>query len=306
MKKIGWVLILALIIVFISSEFILRTCFGFCHAPLYVESSKYEYICAPNQNIYRFGNHIIYNSYSQRSDEPDTSKFIILGLGDSVMNGGVQTDNKDLATSILSEEKGVQMLNISAGSWGPDNCFAYLKEHGLFNAKAIVLVVSSHDAYDNMDFQPVVGVHKSYPKQQYSLAWVELFDRYLLPRFQKVQTEDPDQQVLAGIDINKAKNPHVVKKFNIGFDSLKSLAEENSIPLCIYLHPDRKEFAAHSYNQQGLEIITWAKENNIPICLGINKEVESGFRDGIHINKEGQKRLAQSIRNILIEQKILQ
>lgn len=40
----------------------------------------------------RFGNHIHYNSYSQRSDEPDTTKVIILGLGDSVIYGGVQVD----------------------------------------------------------------------------------------------------------------------------------------------------------------------------------------------------------------------
>lgn len=38
------------------------------------------------------------------------------------------------------------MLNISAGSWGPDNCAAYLKHYGLFGAKAMSLLVSSHDA----------------------------------------------------------------------------------------------------------------------------------------------------------------
>lgn len=204
MKKIGFVFIF-LCCFFIITEIILRNLFGFCHSPLYMESDKYEYICKPNQNLYRFGNHVIYNSYSQRSDEPDSSKLIILGLGDSVINGGVQTDNKDLATSIISEEENIQMLNISAGSWGPDNCYAYLKENGLFNAKAIILVVSSHDAYDDMDFQPVVGVHKSYPAKQYSLAWIELFDRYLIPKLLKIRIADPDEQVLAGISINKAQ-----------------------------------------------------------------------------------------------------
>lgn len=98
----------------------------------------------------------------------------------------------------------------------------------------------------------------------------------------------------------------MIKKFNGGFDSLKILAEQNNIPFYIYLHPDKKEFTAHSYNQQGLEIITWANKNNVPIYLGINYEKETGYRDGIHINKEGQKLLSKVMKEILTEQKILQ
>lgn len=55
--------------------------YGFAEAPLYKASGSYEYIAKPNQDMMRFGNHIHYNSYSQRSDEPDTTKVIILGLG---------------------------------------------------------------------------------------------------------------------------------------------------------------------------------------------------------------------------------
>ena len=101
----------------------------------------------------------------------DSTKIIILGLGDSVLFGGLQSDQDSIATSIFTnEEKKYQMLNISSGIWGPDNCAAYLKEKGFFNAKKMFLVVSSHDAYDNMNFSPVVGVHKSYPNRQYTLA----------------------------------------------------------------------------------------------------------------------------------------
>ena len=154
--------------------------YGFANAPLFEESIAYEYIAKPNQDMMRFGNHIHYNSYSQRSDEPDTTKVIILGLGDSVINGGVQVDQDDIATSLFTKETGMQMLNISVGSWGPDNCAAYLRENGLFGAKAMFLVVSSHDAHDNINHQPVVGVHPSYPDKQYPLAWAELLDGNVL------------------------------------------------------------------------------------------------------------------------------
>jgi acetyltransferase-like isoleucine patch superfamily enzyme len=34
---------------------------------------------------------------------------------------------------------------------------SYLRENGLFGAKAMFLVVSSHDAHNNINHQPVVG-----------------------------------------------------------------------------------------------------------------------------------------------------
>ena len=80
----------------------------------------------------------------------------ILVFGDSVLNGGSLTDHKKLATTLLEKslqkscDPLIRVLNISAGSWGPDNAFSYLKKHGDFNASAIVLFFSSHDAHDNM------------------------------------------------------------------------------------------------------------------------------------------------------------
>lgn len=205
MHKIYYLAILLIILV--GGEFILRHFMGLTQAPLYFKSDKYEYMACPNQDGYRFGNHYHYNSYSQRSEEPDTTKQIILGLGDSVIFGGVQTDQDSLATTIFTKETGIQMLNISAGGWGPDNCAAYLREKGLFHAKAMFLLVSSHDAHDNMTFEPVVGIHPSYPKENYKLAYWELLERYILPRIFKKKSKklDPDQQVNAntGIDIKK-------------------------------------------------------------------------------------------------------
>lgn len=177
--------------------------------PLYAASDKYEYMALPNQSGVRLGNRYYYNDFSMRSDEVKPHKKHILGLGDSVIYGGVQTNQDSLTTSLFSVETGMQMLNISAGSWGPDNCAAYLKEKGMFDAKGIFLLVSSHDAHDNMDFMPVVGVHPSYPDKQYFCAMAEVLCRYIYPRyikplFDKGNKElDPDQTVLAGVDIHK-------------------------------------------------------------------------------------------------------
>lgn len=278
---------IALTLIFV--EVALRLIWGFCDSPLSVESDKFEYICAPSQDRHRFGHHIFYNSYSQRSDEPDSARIIVLGLGDSVINGGVMTDNDSLATTLASNDH-VQILNISAGSWGPDNCAAYLKQFGTFSAKKILLVVGSGDVYDNMDFQKVVGVHKSYPKTQYKLAIWELIDRYLIPRIIKPKTLDPDQKVLQGVGIHKKG-----KMFNPGFSQIKAMADSLHIEMSIYLHPDQKEFDNKKYNEQGDEIMRWAQKNGVCLTKGMNMPGfgKDCYRDGIHINTKGQKILAK-------------
>ena len=182
MKKYLIYIIAVVVIVLIGAELFLRVYYGFCDAVLATESAKYEYIAQPSQDRFRFRNTIKYNSLSMRSEEIDTAAILILGFGDSVINGGVQTDHGSLATTILSDtltklyNKKVQFLNIAMGSWGPDNCYAYLNEHGDLGARHIFLFVSSHDAYDNMTFEKIVDHHESYPSSQYPLALIELVD----------------------------------------------------------------------------------------------------------------------------------
>lgn len=288
-------------ILFLSSEVALRTVWGFCDAPLSIESEKYEYIFAPNQDRHRFGKHVKYNSFSQRSEEPKKGKKKVLGCGDSVINGGAHTDQKDLATTLFETLTGAQMLNISAGSWGPDNCAAYLEEKGTFGAEGVILVVSSHDAHDNMDFKPAVGLSVSLPEKQYSLAIAELVDRYLWPRVAelfkspKINENDPDAAVNAGIQKSG-------KVFNPGFEQLRMIAEKDGMKFAIYLHPEKSEIEVGAYNEQGEEIIAWAKDNNVPLYLGLEEgESLEGLRDNIHLNELGQQRMAACFKIIYQE-----
>lgn len=283
-------------------EFTLRFVFGFCDAVLYQSSPAYEYIAQPNQHRYRFFSHIDYNSYSQRSDEPDSTKTIVLGLGDSVIFGGTMLDQDSIATTLFSKETGMQMLNISSGSWGPDNCAAYLKEKGTFGAKAMVLVCSSHDAFDVMSHIPVVGIYPNYPDKQYKLAIWEVIDRYLMPRikvyFSGKQLLDPDAQV-----VEKVKSDEGVaqKSFNFdpGFDQLLQISEEKHIPFFIYLHPEKGEVEKNEYKEGGKLIIDWANTHHVKLVDGLKEGVTTDmFRDVIHLNEKGQRNLADSFNRI--------
>ena len=278
----------------IGGEILLRVLCGFTHAPLYQESRKWEYMTCPNQDGYRFGRHFHFNSFGQRSEEPDSSKTIILGLGDSVLFGGMMIDQDSTSTYIFNKMSGMQMLNISSGSWGPDNCAAYLKHYGIFGAKAMFLLVSSHDAHDNMDFGSVVGHHIYYPNEQFQVAWLELYYRYLLPKMKEYcihhfndnhQDMDPDQKVLNEIGgIHKDGN-----SFNPGFNQLKQIADSTQIPLIVCLHPETIEVEAGKYNKQGLEIIYWCKKNDVLFISELDEGIGLDmYRDRIHTNEKGQ------------------
>lgn len=217
----------------------------------------------------------------------------ILGLGDSVINGGTLTDQDSLATTLISKaltsilQKKTLMLNISAGSWGPDNAAAYVKKYGSFGAKMIVLVVSSHDAHDNMHFEKIVGISPDFPDHQYPLATLELWDRYIWPRYFKSHFVKVERDKELGIYKNDTA-------FNTGFNSLLHYSERKKLPLLVYLNPETSEIHAKQYNSQGKEIISFCNKNNIPLVLGLDQGFnENDYRDNIHLNERGQRQLAE-------------
>ena len=284
-----------LIIVLITGiiELALRLIWGFGTPVLYSASQDYEYIYAPDQDVRRYGNHILTNSLGMRSPEPQPDDSIrILYLGDSVINGGTLTSQDNLASNLMAESlskmsgKKVNVLNISAGSWGPDNAAAFIKKHGTFNAKAMVMVFSSHDAFDNMDFEPVVDRNIHYPGHNPKSAISEVFLRYLMPHFGNIfgVSEYSSEKLM----INKQRTV-----FNSGWNDLREIAEKNSIPLIVVLHAEEAEVENGKYNRYGLRILDSLQMHHVTyitdLTAGINKNY---YRDFIHLNDAGQKFLS--------------
>jgi hypothetical protein len=298
-------------------ELILRFGYGFCSAPLYIKDPDYEYIYAPNQTVKRFGNTIKTNSLSMRSDElSPADSLVMLLIGDSVVNGGSLTNNKDLASTLLESDlakelgRPVRVLNISAGSWGPDNAFAYLKKHGIFGAKVIGLVASSHDAYDVMTHHEQVGIDPNLPDKQYKLALSELWNRYIYPiyfrniKFNHVYYAPNEEKV----DSTHVEKPKGIWKngdhFNPGFQELHQFAKENNVSFFIYLHPEIEEVRNKEYNEQGQDIIRVARHDSIrlfeelsvPPLLEYYRE-----KDVVHYNEVGQRFMASQLLPLYLE-----
>ena len=182
-----------LLVGLIAAELFLRVRFGLGDPPLFIADPEIEYLFAPSQEVSRLGNRIHYNAYSMRSDDFPKAKtnpreLRVLAVGDSVINGGAQTDQADVATSILQRRLTdalggpVVVGNVSASSWGPINELAYVKRFGLFDADVLLIVVSSHDYADVPTPEPEVGVQLGLPDRKPLLAVQEVVVRYVWPR----------------------------------------------------------------------------------------------------------------------------
>jgi hypothetical protein len=293
-KKWPWVIGLSALALLIVAELTLRVAFGFCDAVLYRTDKNFEYIPIP-QNRVRFGNRSFYNSFSQRNDEITPADSILIdGFGDSVLNGGTLIDQDHTATAkltrYLSARRGVpvKVLNIAAGSWGPDNCFAYLRHYGDFHCKSMFLVVSSHDAFDDMTFAPTVGVDPEHPATQYTFALWELIDRYVWPRLLHRKKQE-------NLFIDK-RTPGV--PFNTGFAAFFHYCDSAHIPLLVYLHAERGEVLAGQYDDQGQMIIDSCTAHHIPLVKELDYHLAPAlYRDIIHFNDEGQERMFEILRD---------
>jgi hypothetical protein len=320
--------VIFLLIVAGAAEAFLRLEYGFCNAPLYVSDPAFEYIYAPNQDVKRFGNRVITNAFSMRNDPVlPTDTLVVLLVGDSVINGGSMTDQDSLASGFLEKKlsltlkKRVRVLNISAGSWGPDNIAAYLKKFGLFNAKLICLVTSSHDAHDIMAHESQVGIDPNMPDKQYKVALLELWDRYKylypyyvdyyagkIPFFSTQKELDPVAQKPRADSLETSKSVDTgIRKtgqgFNPGYEQLRQMAEEHKIPFFIYLHPEISEVEMGHFNDQGEEIIQYARQHNVRLINEFEFHPHTKMyrkMDVIHFDNKGQLFLTKNLYPIIL------
>lgn len=301
-RKIVKYLVITFVVLF-SLELVLRFLVGLGDLALYREDDDYEYFYKSNQNVWRFGNQIITNEFGMRSNELDKKKQItILEFGDSVLNGGAHIDQDNLATyieeRILNEKfnNQVQVLNVSAQSWGVSNAYAYLKKHGDFNASIIVLVFSSHDLHDNMHFRKVVGVHSAWPNEKPMLAITDAWVRFVWPSIERFFGYTGEYNYLKNFDDSK---------INTGWQEFINYSHANNIPLIVYLHGSKPEIYNSEYNGKGLEIIRICNKEKIQIITDLDalKGVNDAFIDDIHMNEVGHK-IMSSLLVPVLEKKI--
>ena len=298
-----WVFI-SMSIIFVGTELFARYYLGLGTPPLSVFDPQIEYLFKPNQDVYRFNNHIIINQYGMRSpsfsqNRSTEDEIRIMIFGDSVLNGGNLTDHAELATTRLQDsltnllQIPIVVGNISAGSWGPGNWLAYSKKYGFFDADIIILVISSHDYADNPTFDPLDP--NTHPTKKPLSALSELTSRYL-PRYLP-------QPILSNKDVKTFDSYLTPGDEKQGLQDLRDflvLAKNNAQIVLVFQHWEKQEVEIGKA-QQGNQLISEVCESLgiLPIQLMpyFLESIQSGndpYRDNIHLNKLGQSLIGQA------------
>jgi hypothetical protein len=180
-------------------------------------------------------------------------------------------DQDSIATSILPQslrkiDSTDEVLNVSAGSWGPGNWRGYAKTYGFFDATDVILVVSSHDATDNPSFVPLNP--NTHPERNPPFALYELFSRYLQPR--RVLSQVIGSRLGGTMDeqSENAAKESLSQALKIGLadlDAFLGLAKNSGARVAVVQFWDRKEVESGRPSFAHQEIFDELKRNNVEI-----------------------------------------
>jgi len=297
----------------IVTEVIMRVAFGLGSPVLMQADADTGYRFRPNQIVSRFGKKTEYNQYSQRSKPIKANKpqgtLRILMVGDSVLNGGNPTDQKQIISELfkarlITKIRYVEVLNASAGSWGIGNELGYIRKFGTFESDAVILELSTHDLTQPTSTSERVGNDPNYPTQPPLLALQEAWTRYTWPKLagifsvQSAPTEIPPPSALDP-DLQFKQNMQELKV-------LARLVNAKKIPLFVMFMPQLDNLVPTANTPKyKSEFLKLCKKIQVPVIdvhanwSNLQKAtVKTYFRDNFHPDVPGN----QAAANLLFEQ----
>jgi hypothetical protein len=277
-------------------ELFCRYRLGLGDPPLSRTDPEIEYLFVGPRTYHRFGNSIVYNTFSMRTHDFDARRrnpdeIRVLACGDSVINGGALTDQSQLMTTRLENHlsqdfhRPAVVMNVSAGSWGPPNFLAYVKRYGFFEADLLIIVVSSHDWADAPTWEPVVGVNSDFPDRTPTFALTEAVTRYLPRYLPHGGASAPPARSPSQGEIDQAMG---------AFKTLVRMAQDKHIPVLVEQHFEQPELtAAETEGHRAFrEAIAELHVPNVEDAEPFAAEIKAGqtpYRDNIHLNPHGQE-----------------
>jgi lysophospholipase L1-like esterase len=296
-------LFVLLLVAIVAGELFCRFKLGLGDPPLVMVDPDIEYLYQPSKTYHRFGNTISFNRWSMRSEDFDERKapneLRVLVIGDSIVNGGALTDQRNIATEILRNDladrvkRPVVVGNISAGSWGPANMLAYARKFGLFNADVVVIVLSSHDWDDTPTFEPLAS---DAPTRKPLCALHEAISRYL-PRYLPEALGGPGPEPLEAIFEPEPNDAAVVTSMDALRD-LITMASEAGAQVAVAEHLERQEtFDQPKPGHARIADVAKSAGANViqlgPAFEQARRAGEPPYRDHIHPNEVGQRIIAK-------------
>ena len=229
------------------------------------------------------------------SHRPSPGELRVLFIGDSVINGGVLTDQANLMTSIVARDESAKLGrpvvtgNASAASWGPPNQAAWLRRYGLLDADVVVFVLSSHDAADVPTFDYKHGGAPISPQRSPIFATQDLLQRYILPRLWPEASVAPPPATLPA--------PADVQKCTDAMREMVATARAGRAECVLALHLEASERVGNELPghgilkslaaEMGVRVIELGPAFATAVAHGTNP-----YRDSIHPNDLGQRLMA--------------
>jgi hypothetical protein len=309
--KLIFLIILLISLGLIVVEIGLRSLFGFGNPLIYIGDEQIGYLLAPNQRTRRFGNRIDINEYSMRSGSvaktPAPASLRVLLLGDSIVNGGWWTDQKNTISSLLTLSlsssthdnfQQVEVLNASANSWGPRNQLAYLQRFGNFQSQVVVLVINTDDLFATAPTSLPVGRDRNYPDKKPPRALIEVWQRY-------IRKPQPNPELAA---VQKEGGDRV----GINLDAISKIAEftrQNNSKFLLVMTPLLRELGEpgpRDYEikaRQRLKDFTQSQQMTyidfLPI-FNATGDFKALYQDHIHLNLQGNQVVCQELERSLL------
>jgi hypothetical protein len=283
-------------------ELALRRIAGFGQPLIYLSDPDIGYLLAPSQKTRRFGNWIEINQYSMRSPEitkdaaNDTLRILL--LGDSIVNGGWWTDQADILSIQIQQQlttanTPVEVLNMSANSWGPPNQLAYLQKHGIFDSKIVVLVINTDDLFSKVPNPLIVGRDRNYPDKLPTFALEEILTRYLGKASAVPEPSQPSEYIKDPVGFNLDKivkiQQYILSKNTQFLLAMTPLLREIGEP-----GPRDYEVKARQ------RLMDMTQENNITYIdflplFNQTPNPETLYRDHIHLSVSGNNIVSQTL-----------
>ncbi len=255
---------------------------------LYRIDPEIEYLPLPNQSVRQGDVLFETNAMGMRSpavaEQKSAEVFRVLVLGDSIAFGHTNISQPDLATthlngSKLKDGRRLEMLNVSAPSWGPGNQLAWIEANGLLGANAAILVLSSHDLDEDRTFLP--PDEAVYPRESPPLALLD----WIIRRFH-ASSETP-----------AATDPRSQADARRSLPVLASRLASTPAGACLLVHDTTDERQSGMAPDAAATFAAIAASSGFALIQDRDHiDVATGYVDGIHLSPEGQKGLAAAMR----------
>jgi lysophospholipase L1-like esterase len=296
-------------VLLVGVEGVLRVS-GFGHPVLLQGDAEVGYLFQASQYTTRLGHNVHINAFHQRSDDvtalPTVPNRRVLIVGDSVTFGTTLLDQNETISerlrSALNARGGStwEVLNASAGSWGPGNELAYLQRFGTFGAQEVVLQIGSHDLLQIKSTSARVGIDPSMPNRRPLTAMGEVWSRYLWPRWRGLAAPayptQPNGEAAAAQFENNLRSV---------CEMIRLIRECGAVPIVLHT-PNRNEVVAESAATPS-EYAPWRERFlalleaqdvtviNLAELWASDPNAASYYLDHVHLSPRGTIAAAQTI-----------